>query len=216
VIGRTRSARRRGFTLIEMAIAIAVFSLVIGSAMTLLLDGQDATRATQQRANAARKAQTALDRAIEELREASSTVNPDPATPQGTPSLQFQQPLSVAGNAVNWSGMLQLLWESDPADALGGGDNDGDGLVDEGRLVLVRDVGALNERRIVLTGNVPLLDPDELANNADDNGNGVIDEGGFNIRRVDEVFTLRLVVSEPGPGGQRQIGRAEASIRLRN
>jgi hypothetical protein len=199
-----------------MALAIAIFSLVIGSAMTLLLDGKNATQATQQRANAARKAQSALDRALDEFREASSTVNPDPSGPQGSPSLQFQQPVSVVGSAVVWSGMLQLMWESDPADPLGGGDQDGDGLVDEGRLVLVRNVGALNERRIVLASNVPRLDPDELANNVDDNGNGVVDEGGFNIQRVGDVFTLRLVVSEPGPGGQRQIGRAEASIRLRN
>lgn len=210
------TARRAGFTLLEMVLAVSIFSLVIGSATRLLIDGREFSRATQQRANATSSAQRALDRALDELREASSTVNPDPATARGSSTIQFQTPVSVANGVVTWSGMSQLLFEADPADPLGGGDNDGDGLVDEGRLVLVRNVGALNERRITLATGVPRLDPDELLNNIDDDGDGVIDEAGFNVVRVGELFTLRLVVSEPAPGGVRQIGRAEASFRLRN
>lgn len=211
-----RSGPRAGFSLLEMVLALTMFTLVIGSALRLLIDGRELSRATQQRAQASTSAQHALDRALDELREASSTVNPDPATAQGSSTIQFQTPLGVAGGVVNWSGMLQLLFEDDPADSLGGGDGDGDGLVDEGRLVLVRDVGALNERRITLANDVPRLDPDELLNNLDDDGDGVIDEAGFNIVRNGEIFTLRLVVSESGPGDEREIGRAEASIRLRN
>lgn len=215
-MSHSRRRTRAGFSLLEMVIALAIFTLVIGSATRLLIDGRELSRATQQRAEAASSAQRALDRALDELREASSTVNPDPATAQGSSTLQFQTPANVVAGVVTWSGMQQLLFEADPADPQGGGDNDGDGLVDEGRLVFVRDVGALNERRIALASNVPRLDPDELANNLDDDGDGVIDEAGFNIVRVGEIFTLRLVISEPGPGGAREIGRAEASLRLRN
>ncbi len=207
---------RRGFSLLELAIALAAFSLVLGSALELLVRGRDLSRATTQRAVATRKAQAALERAVAELREASGTVNPDPSGPGGANTMQFQTPLAVAGAVVTWSNLRQLLWEPDPADPLGGGDDDGDGLVDEGRLVFVRDVGAANERRVVLATNVPRLAPDELLNNLDDNGNGVIDEAGFNIQRVGNVFTLRLWVSEPGPGGRREVGQAEASIILRN
>ncbi len=212
---RTRAARR-GFSLLEVVISLTVFSLVIGSAFELLVRGRELSRATAQRAAATRKSQAALDRAVEELREASGTVNPDPSGASGSATMQFQTPLSVAGAVVNWSGLRQLLWESDPGDPIGGGDDDNDGLIDEGRLVFVRDVGAPNERRIVLANNVPRVAPDEVANNADDNGNGVVDEGGFNIQRVGDVFTLRLWVSEPGPGGRREVGSAEVSIILRN
>lgn len=215
MLSRSRAARR-GFSLLELVIALAAFSLVIGSAFELLVRGRDLSRATAQRAAATRKAQSALDRAVDELREASGAVNPDPSGVSGSNTVQFQTPLSVAGAVVNWSGLRQLLWESDPADPIGGGDDDGDGLTDEGRLVFVRDVGAINERRVVLATNVPRLAPDELVNNADDNGNGVIDEGGFNFHRVGDVFTLRLWISEPGTGGRREVGRAEASIILRN
>lgn len=214
---RSRAPRRRaGFSLLELSMAVSLFALVMGSALTLVLDGRDLARDSQQRASATRKAQAALDRALDELREANDTVNPDPSGGGGADNLQFQTPLAVNGSVVNWSGARQLLFEADPADPLGGGDQDSDGLIDEGRLVFVRDLGALNERRVVLANNVPRRDPDELANNADDDGDGVIDEGGFNVRRVGNVFTLRLVVSEPGAGATRQIGRAEASLVLRN
>jgi len=208
--------RRAGFSLLELSMAVSLFALVMGSALTLVLDGRDLARASQQRAGVSRKAQAALDRALVELREASDTVNPDPSGATGADNLQFQVPQSVNGSVVTWSGARQLRFENDPADPFGGGDEDSDGLVDEGRLVFVRDVGALNERRVVLATNVPRRDPDELVNNADDDGDGVSDEGGFNVQRVGGVFTLRLVVSEPGAGGNRQIGRAEASLVLRN
>jgi len=209
---------RRGFTLLEMSIAVAVFSLVIGSALRLALDGQSMTRATQGRSEATRQARRALDRVVAEMKEAAANaITPDSSGPEGASSAQFQHPTNVVGAAVTWSGVLQVLWESAPEDPLGGGDNDNDGLVDEGRLVLVRNLGTANERRIVLANDVPRLDPDEADNDLDDNGNGVIDETGFNIQRVGDVFTLRLAISSPSQGGgDRYVGRAEASIRLRN
>lgn len=207
---------RAGFSLLELSMAVSLFAVVMGSALTLVLDGRDLARASQQRASATRKAQAALDRALDELREASEAITPDPSGASGADNLQFQVPLTVNGSVVTWSGVRILRFEADPADPLGGGDQDSDGLIDEGRLVFVRDAGALNERRVVLANNVPLRDPDELVNNADDDGDGVSDEGGFNVRRVGGVLTLRLVVSEPGVGATRQIGRAEASLVLRN
>lgn len=214
---RNGARLRAGFTMLEMAMAVALFSIVIGSAMAIVMDGSDTTRTSQQRAVAASKAQRALDRVITELRISSrDVVTPDPSGSEGASGVQFQQPAAVAGGVVTWSGVLQVLWESAPEDPLGGGDDDGDGLVDEGRLILVRNLGTAQERRIPLVNDVPRFDPDELDNDLDDNGNGVIDETGFNIQRVGDVYTLRLAISEPGRGGERTVGRAQASIRLRN
>lgn len=208
--------RRRGFTLIEVALASTVFAAVLGSALMLVMKARDLSQSTQSRSSAQRRAQTALDRAIDELSEASSTITPDPSGSSGAASVQFQTPLAVNGATITWSGLRQLGWESDPADPAGGGDDDGDGLTDEGQLVFVRDLGALNQRQVVLVRDVPRLDPDELANNLDDDGDGVVDEGGFNVQLANGVLTLRLVVAQNAPGGRREFGRAQASLILRN
>ena len=59
-------------------------------------------------------------------------------------------------------------------------DNDGDGLVDERRVVWIRKPGQPDERRTVLCRDVPKWFEGEIPGNSlDDNGNGLVDGMGL-------------------------------------
>ena len=117
---------------------------------------------------------------------------------------------------IDWSNQHRLAFEYDTGEVDDGVDNDGDGLADEGNLVLRRNDGLANEVRIVLCRGVAELFEGELANGIDDNGNGVVDEAGFNVHRVGDVLTIRLTVQDALGQGVILTRSLETSSRLRN
>jgi hypothetical protein len=210
-----RATRRAGFTLVEAIVAGSLMVLLLSSAVLAARGGMGAFRATQDTSGAETRVRRALDRVVFELLSAgASELLPNPAGDFGTDSLQFRKPIGLAGTAPVWGPILSLAFEYAPGELDDGLDNDGNGLVDDGQLVLTRDVGG-DEHRVVLCRNVAELLEGEIANGDDDNGNGVRDEGGFNVHRVGEVLFVRLSVLEAMDTGT--ITRTlETSVRLRN
>ena len=95
-------------------------------------------------------------------------------------------------------------------------DNNGNGLVDEGRVVLTENLGGADERDRILARRVRELLEGELDNGVDDNGNGLVDEKGFSFERMGESLVIRMTM-ERIDVGQRTIERsAQTSVRLRN
>jgi hypothetical protein len=110
----------------------------------------------------------------------------------------------------------QILSELDEGELDDGADNDGDGLVDEGRVVLIEDQGGAAERRVVLTNGVAELQDGEEANNADDNGNGLVDETGLSFSATGETVFVRLTCQRRTDDGRLLVQAAETAVRLRN
>ena len=88
--------------------------------------------------------------------------------------------------------------------------------MDEGVLVLVRNVGLTSQQRVVLCHNVRELLEGEIANGIDDNGNLLDDEPGFFIQKAGRVVTIRLSIEGISPQGQVLVRTAESSARMRN
>ena len=96
-------------------------------------------------------------------------------------------------------------------------DNNGNGLVDEGRLVLTRNDGQANATRSVLCTYVREMFEGEIGgDNDDDNGNLVFDECGFNVHRDGDVLTIRICVEEPSYQDNSVTRSMAVSIRIRN
>jgi prepilin-type N-terminal cleavage/methylation domain-containing protein len=209
------SRSRAGFTLVELVIAAAVLLLLLSSAVMAARGGMGAFRATQDTSQAETRVRRGLDRAVLELLSAgASELLPDPTSAFGTDSLQFRRATGLAGTAVVWGETQQLAFAYAPGEADDGLDNDGNGLVDDGLLVLTRDPGG-DDQRVVLCRGVREFLEGELGNGADDNGNGILDEAGFNVRRVNDVLFVRLSVEEPVETGTI-VRTLETSVRLRN
>jgi len=215
-----RAGGRDGFTLIETLVALSLAAIVLLTASVAAIRSYGAYRSANLTSSTETRLRQAVRRAAWELMSSSlSVLQPQNIDDDfGTSDLVFQQAtgVDVANSRPLWGPPVRLVLEYDRGEADDGVDNDGDGLVDEGVLVLIRDDGGPNEIRTVLCHDVPELGEGETLNNADDNGNGVRDEAGFNVHREGDIVTLRLSVEENDQQGGTAIRTLSATIQMRN
>jgi prepilin-type N-terminal cleavage/methylation domain-containing protein len=215
---RTARRDRRGFTFIELAITIAVLSLLMGAVGMVQMRGQKATSAIRTQSDLERRANRALLVATRELTGLGvHTVAPDPTTSLGSDTITFQKPASVtaAGNII-WQAPTALTLLMDEGEADNGVDDDGDGLVDERRLSITRDMGTPQQKTIVLCHGVCAWMEGEIPNGLDDNGNGLVDERGFNLRRTGDLLNVRLGLEATAEAGERVIWTSTTALVIHN
>jgi hypothetical protein len=141
-------------------------------------------------------ARRALDRLSRELTSArAGSLESLPASPLWQDGIDFDRVRSMraADGRITWSSN-RVEFRHEPEEADDGLDNDGDGLVDEGLLVLVQDAGGPEEHETVLAHGVREYLEGELPNGLDDNGNGLIDERGATFERVGGDLCLHLTL----------------------
>jgi prepilin-type N-terminal cleavage/methylation domain-containing protein len=213
-----RRAARRGFTLLELVVATALLSLVLGAVGLVQMRARDASRNGIARDQVETACRRALDRVAEELQGVGhSMLFPDPSTNLGAGSLTYQHPTSVtAGGVVIWDNPSSLTLQLEPGEFDNGLDDNGDGLIDERELVLTQNIGTPQQRSVVLCKGIAELGQGETANGLDDNGNGVVDEAGFNVRKVGDLLTVRLTVQGPAGDGTVFTTSMQTSVVLHN
>lgn len=214
---RKRGASRAGFTVIEVVIVAALLVVLTGSVATVCLRGDQACTETSLQVALDTKTRRTLDRIVAELTCAGAgTLVPNPTSQFGTDTLRFQTANDFAVGAVVWGTPSRIGFEYMSGEVNDGVDNNRNGLIDEGRVVLTLNVGAGNEQRVILCENVSEYLQGEKSNGADDNGNGVIDEHGFSIQRVGNALNVRLSLEDTLPGQSPHIRTLETSVSLRN
>jgi prepilin-type N-terminal cleavage/methylation domain-containing protein len=218
-MSRSRIVRRRaGFTLIELMIVLALLSTFVGS---LLAVGSTSTRLCEtgvNKSNLEGSARRALDRLARELSGArSDSLGTLPESPLWQEGIDFDRVESIrAGDGrITWSAD-RAEFRLDGEETDDGLDNDDDGLVDEGALVLVRDSGGAGESAITLAHGVREYLEGELANGVDDNGNGLIDERGVAFERVGRDLRLYLTLEGVGSDGRIVTRTLETTVWSRN
>ncbi|MFN0006575.1 MAG: prepilin-type N-terminal cleavage/methylation domain-containing protein [Planctomycetota bacterium] len=215
---RRKSGRACGFSLVEMAVSLAVLGLLLGLVAMIQERGNNASEEALARASAEARLRRALDRVAADLTGIGRTLLfPDPTTPFGSSTATFQHPSGVSGTgAVLWDTPSRIEILLDPRETDNGIDDDGDGLADERRLVRTVNVGTGSQRSTTLCNGIPELMGGETVNGLDDNGNGITDEAGFNIRRTGDLLTVRLSVQQAFGDGQVATATMETSIVLHN
>jgi type II secretory pathway pseudopilin PulG len=210
-----RNHRRAGFSMVEAVIVLALFVLLMSAAILAARGGMQAFRTARDVSDAETRVRRGLDRIIFELLSAGETeLVPNPTGEFGTADLQFRRVVGLTGTAPDFGPTYRLAFEYTTGEIDDDIDNDGNGLVDDGVVVLTRDVGGTEHRAILCRGVCEMLEGEE-PNGADDNGNGVRDEAGFNIHRVGDVLFVRLSVEEPVETGTI-VRTLETAVRIRN
>jgi len=209
---------RAGSTLVELLVVLALLSTFVGS---LLAVGSTSTRLCETgvtRANLESSARRALDRLARELSGArSDSLGMLPESPLWQEGIDFDRVGSMrAGDGrITWSAdRAEFRLESGESDD--GLDNNGDGLVDEGVLVLVQDAGGAGENAITLAHGVREYLEGELANGLDDNGNGLIDERGVTFERTGGDLRLHLTLEGVDRDGRIVTRTLETTVWSRN
>jgi len=213
---------RAGMSLLELTISLALLSIVMLGVFHATERGLGVFRQSTANGEISVRAARALGRVLRELLAADgSTFNP-PLTPPvvgpnlGNPGARYQSAIDFQAGAIVWGPQSEVRWQLEEGETANDVDDDGDGLVDEGSLVLLRNAGAADELAVVLANGVSELFEGELPNNLDDNGNGLVDEPGFCLDRDGNVLNVRLSLERMGPDGRLIVRSQEAAIAVRN
>ena len=202
---RARRNLSSGMTLVEVVLGLTLFCAFASSAYLALQTSSSSYRTETAAAYLDFLAQKALDDVSDHLRAADfASITPPPTlAPNSTATIDFQGSRGFVDGAVEWGPVERLTFESDPSDPDDGLDNDGDGLIDEGRLAWIEDPDGVASRRAVLCSQVSAaLEGEVLDNGVDDNGNGLIDERGFCIEFVGERALARITLEQLDPAGR--------------
>jgi prepilin-type N-terminal cleavage/methylation domain-containing protein len=207
-----------GFTLIEIAFAIAILALVMGS----LVSVSDSTRKTYEQGVTSSLAQGAARRAMS--RVASEFENGGLGTllpaPIGVASsdIAFQVATGIDANTglIMFGSSTRLRWVMESGELDNGLDDDGDGLIDEGSIVLTRNYLQPGEISVILARGITELLEGELPNGLDDNGNGFSDERGFCMTLQGSLLILRITSARRSAAGRLSLASIETAVRLKN
>jgi hypothetical protein len=211
---------RRGASLLEVLLATGCTALLLGSIATVAKRGKDASSAGVSASVVSAQAQRLVDRIATELVNVSSSSLPlAPAAQRAASWIEFRQVQGFSNGNVVEGAERKLARVASPEDPDDGQDNDRDGMIDEGDIVLVLDTAASNPRNLVIARGVPEVLEGEIANNnVDDNGNGLIDEPGLALVWASggNSVTVRATVGQRAPDGSMQLRTVTTTVHLRN
>jgi hypothetical protein len=204
-------------TVVELLLAMTLLAAVLGVPAMLLRSGSSAYAVENASAETAELARTGIDRIVTRLE--TSIATSFGVAPIRSNSVSYQRSIGfLAGALAPAPGPTETIqFEYTATDADDGIDNDGDGLIDEGRVVWLENPGAANERRVSLVEGVVETFPGEIpGNGVDDNGNGMVDESGLWFDVQVGRITVYLGISRPGPGGSIVTRQLRRVIAFRN
>lgn len=211
---------RRGASLLEVLLATGCVALLLGAIGAVAQRGKDASSAAVSASVVSANAQRLVDRIATELFNATSSSLPlAPASQRAESLIEYRQVQGFSGGSVLEGAERRIARVASPEDPNDGQDNDGDGMVDEGDIVLVLDTSATNARNLVIARGVPEVLEGEVANNnVDDNGNGLIDEPGLALTWSSggNSVTVRASVGHRAPDGSIRLRTVTTAVHLRN
>lgn len=210
------SARNtKGHTLVEIMVVVTVMAIFLTGVGLVSLRTSGAFEEGSRSAELDAGLHRALETIVRELEDAGrNELTPDPVAPLGAESMDFRALENDDAGELVWSPQRRIAWEREPGEADDGFDNDGDGLIDEGRVVWSELPGQPDERRRVLVSGVPEFDPQESVDFDDDDGDGLIDERGFAFLIQGDVLSVQLSVGGVDEGGRVRTRSAGTSIHV--
>lgn len=203
--------------MLEVAISAAVLALVLLAVGVVAKTGQGVFQNSQAQSGMRKSAQRVLDRIVDLVADSSrSTLSPDPAAPLGSSTLEFRSPTGLGVSGIQWGSRTRIAFAYTHEDPNNGRDDEGDGFVDDGCIVLVQNVGEHDERTTVLARRVAEYADGESPNGHDDNGDGLVDEKGLSFVLTSNQLTIRLTLVELDADAHPLLVTSSASVRLRN
>jgi prepilin-type N-terminal cleavage/methylation domain-containing protein len=217
-IRKLQKAACSGFTMLELMISLGLFSVVLGLGATIGGSAQDAYTQSSGATQLESKVRTTLDRIVEELEHgALDTMIPTLDVGAADSNLiAIQQVSDIVAGVPVMSNFMVVAFTPETTDPGDGIDNDGDGLIDEGQVVLMRDVGLANATTVTLCKGVARFLEGETAGAGDENGNGATNEAGLLFQRDGDLLTISLTLVGAQEGRGIDTRTSSVSVMLRN
>ncbi len=214
----THRRAESGLTMIEAMISTTLLTIVLAPLGMLIETSGDIHRDVTSRSSTHTQARRAAGRIAKHLTGANlGSLGSFPEAPFWYDSITFDvvDSISPEDGTVTWS-TVRVGRQLEPGEQDDGRDNDGDGLVDEGRVVLTLDLDGPEERDVILTRFVRRHLGGESADGNDSNGNGLTDEPGLCFTRRGNTLAIHVTVEKVASNGERAIETSRAFVTLRN
>ena len=207
---------RSGFTLVEVAITGTLLVLVLGGIALAVNRGLGLF----QQSSANQYADATLDRALNRIKSelmnaSAASLAPNLAVLGWADNVEYRTVSGWAAGATTLENVKRIELRLADGELDNGIDDDGDGLVDERTVVLLRDFGLATEQEVVIAHDVLEYLEGETDAVGDENGNGLNDESGLSFDINGGTLNVRLSIGREGPNGVIARTRV-ASIALRN
>jgi prepilin-type N-terminal cleavage/methylation domain-containing protein len=197
-----RRARRAGFTLIEMAVAVALLVVVVGNVYMVLADSSKAMNRKSVAVDTEVQARRALDRiALAVIGASRASLWTTLEAPNHSSELNLVTNLGVQDGEPVWSDPQRIELVEGPTNEVTWLENPSQ--ADEKRVVWARNVASFAE------GEIP-------GNGIDDNANGLEDEKGLSFDVDGDSVTIHLTIEKHGPEGQTATRRLSTLVTCRN
>lgn len=207
-----------GFTLVELLISAVIIGMMVGVLGLTITTSSGAYTQDFLNSHVDSIVRRTIDHATVELITADrSSVAIAPPAPFGATSIEYRRGMGFGGGLVT-SPTRRLELQLMPGELDDGIDNDGNGLVDECRVVFTPDLDGAPGMTVTRANYVRELLEGELPNGIDDNGNGVADEGGLFITfdPATGLATVELTLERISTEGRFVTRTARTSVRVRN
>lgn len=197
----TRRRRHSGLGLRELLLGAPLLVLLIAAVGVVYGSGSRIIDSVNRREDLGQRANRSVDRLALLLSGATPrNLGVVPEAPHWIDSLSIERLDSVnTDGRLDWR-TTWISFEYASGELDDGKDNNGDGLIDEGRVVMTTSQGTAEERRTVLYGSVREFLEGETPNGKDDNGNGngLVDERGLCFVLDGELLRIFLTLERPG------------------
>jgi type II secretory pathway pseudopilin PulG len=197
-----RSNSVKGFTIVEMTIAIVLLTIVLGNVYWLLQKSTKAMGTKNLAYDVDTQARRAMDRITMAIIGATKEDLMDPLSqPNYTSWLNYKESKGLNPDGSNILSPQQRIELTNTSG---------------GEVTWFENPGAAGEKRVVFTKNIPPFLKDELANGMDDNGNGVIDETGLAFVLNGRSITVYLTLKRTMPDGEVLTKELHETVTCRN
>lgn len=223
-MSKQKNSGRRGTTMVELLIAALIMTSVFGAIAVTVLAGSRSYEEGVAKAEVDAQARRLASRIAEEFLTASRASLVEGAQmwsggneDDGDVEYRYRQVTGAVAGAAQLSAQRRIRLDYAQGEVDDGLDNNGNGLIDECRVLLSIDTGTAME--VGIGGFVrEFLQGETAANDVDDNANGLEDERGLCMVFDGTTNTLmvRLTIERLTSQGRLVTSTAETSVLLRN
>ena len=210
--------------MVELLISALIMTSVLGAIGITVMAGSRSYEEGVARADVDGQARRLVSRIAEEFLTASRATLDDGAPPwsggtedEGDVEYRYRQVQGGAGGVAQLSPQRRVRLDYAQGEIDDGADNNGNGLVDECRILLTLDTGTVTE--IAIGGFVrEFLEDEDGGNDADDNFNGLDDERGLCMTFDPDTNTVmvRWTIERLTSQGRLVTSTAETSVLIRH
>jgi len=190
----------RGFTVVEITVAVALCGLILGN-LLVLSDTRERMAIQDVAKDVDAEARRSLDRiAVQIMGAVRQQLYTQVSAPLSADSINYTNVIGVQNGEPVISPLQRIAMTTEPTSSVS----------------WYQNAGGADEKHIIWTRDLRGYCQGELPNGIDDNHNGLVDEKGLSFEVDGPMVRITLTIERPGPDGKPVVKTLETRVTCRN